>query len=573
MVSIYCGNKWNPKTGREGAPLAFDLESNFELIAPPGSGKGASLEIPNLLVGLRRCSVLSIDPSGQNAAVCAEARRRAGNDVQCLNPFGLHVARYTDLQSVGCNPMSGIHWRSVLFYQECAAIGEALIKLENDAQVHFPQSARGLVTGLVMWEVLKAAHERRPALLENVRTMLCEAETRDPDAADLTDEERKAGGRLKSGLRFHAAAMIASGHWQISDLAGRYVKDGSREIDSIISTARTQTEWLLSEPMRSDLRKNGVNWSQLAEKQTTIFVIIPAEFLETQEGSVWLRLIIMCALRVLYGRAGRRKVKDIVFMLSEFASLKKLTAVEAARSQGRKYGIRLWPVIQDIHQLRDIYGPHGAESFAGQCQAVFAFAPGDWESAEWMSKRSGEEDVIAESASQSTGQPGVNLSYSIQRQRAWPPERILELPDFHGLVWFKGKSKPVPVYAEPYIDEQGRIRPKYRRAGARPDPYHDEHDAGDDAGLLPGMTTPAPATSPLPLLPGPAHIASVKRSGRKGVIAAALLAALGAGVWLFNNTAAAPAWHGGPSYGGGVVRHHPVQKEATGPRPVRQIRP
>src|SRR5215469_731812 len=142
----------------------------------------------------------------------------------------------------------------------------------------------------------------RPALLENVRRMLCEAES--------TDEN----GQLESGLRYHAACMIADGHRQISDLAGRYVKEGSREIDSIVSTARTQTEWLLSEPMRSDLRKNGVNWSQLAEKPTTVFVIIPAEFLETQEGSVWLRLIIMCALRVLYGRAGRRKVKDIVFM-------------------------------------------------------------------------------------------------------------------------------------------------------------------------------------------------------------------------------------------------------------------
>ena len=548
MVAVYCGNKWNPRTGREGAPLVFDLESNFELIAPPGSGKGASLEIVNLLLWLRDCSVLSIDPSGQNAAVCGAARP----NMVPLNPMGLHVGRYPDLESVGCNPMWGIGWRSVFFYQDCAAISEALIKLENDAQVHFPQSARGLITGLVMWEVLKAAREGRAPLLENVRAMLCEAETRDPDAPDLTDEEIKLGGRLKSGLRFHAACMIASGHWQISDLAGRYIKEGSREIDSIISTARTQTEWLLSQPMRGDLRKNGVNWSQLAEKPTTIFVIIPAEFLETQEGSVWLRLIIMCALRVLYGRAGRRKVKDIVFMLSEFAALGKLKAVEAARSQGRKYGIRLWPVVQDIHQLRDIYGPHGAESFAGQCQAVFAFAPGEWESAEWMSRRSGEEDVISESASQSSDRPGVHFSYSIQRQRAWPPERILELPDFHGLVWFKGKSKPVPVYAPPYWEI-----PACKRL-ARPDPYHDD-DAGDDA-MLPPM--PAPATSPLPLLPGPPHIAPVKRGTRKGVIAIALIAALGVGFWLFNNTGAAPAWYGPSSLGVGVLLHHQTGKGA-----------
>jgi type IV secretion system protein VirD4 len=159
MVEIYLGVEWNPETRRTGKPVTVDLESNFELIAPPGGGKGATLEIPALLMGLRgSVSVLSIDPSGQNAAVCAEARRKAAkNDVLCLNPFGLHVEQFADLESVGCNPLANIDPRSPLFYQECAAVGEALIRLDNDAQRHFPASARGLITGIIMWEVLKAA--------------------------------------------------------------------------------------------------------------------------------------------------------------------------------------------------------------------------------------------------------------------------------------------------------------------------------------------------------------------------------------------------------------------------------
>lgn len=159
MVKILLGEEWDWKkeSDNTGEPVTVDLESNLEILAPPGGGKGAALEIPNLLVGLLGCSVLSVDPSGQNACVCAEARRLAGNDVLCLNPLGLHVERYPDLASAGCNPLANIDPRSPLFLQQCQAIGEALIKLENDAQIHFPQSARGLVTGLVMWEVLKAA--------------------------------------------------------------------------------------------------------------------------------------------------------------------------------------------------------------------------------------------------------------------------------------------------------------------------------------------------------------------------------------------------------------------------------
>ena len=263
---------------------------------------------------------------------------------------------------------------------------------------------------------------------------------------------------------------------EIAYLLGRYTTEteGSREIDSIVSTARTQLEWLLSIPMRADLKKNGVEWRQLAERRTTIFVIVPSQYLEAQEGKVWLRLVTMSALRALFATEGRRKVDKIVFMLSEFAALGKLKAVEAARSQGRKFGIRLWPVLQDIHQLNseDMYGRDGADSFAGQCRAVFAFAPGDFPSAEWMSRRSTEHDVPMESASESPAQPGVHRSYQLHRERLWKPEDILGLPPNHGLVWFQGQAAPKAVYAEPYIDERGQMRPQYRRAGARDDPYH-----------------------------------------------------------------------------------------------------
>jgi type IV secretion system protein VirD4 len=157
MVKILLGVAWDYVTGRTGRPVTVDLESNCLLVAPPGAGKGVSLEIVNLLAGLRgSVSVLSVDPSGQNAAVCAEARRCAAkNDVLCLNPFGLHVAHYPDLASAGCNPLANIDPRSPLFFQDCQAVADALIKIEGK-DPHWTESARGLITGVIMWEVLKA---------------------------------------------------------------------------------------------------------------------------------------------------------------------------------------------------------------------------------------------------------------------------------------------------------------------------------------------------------------------------------------------------------------------------------
>jgi type IV secretion system protein VirD4 len=473
--SLLLGREWNPETGRLGRPVFSPLRSHFSLIAPPGAGKGVSLEIPNLLLGLRSSSCLSVDPSGQNAAVTAEARRRMGQLVWFLNPYRLHVDRYPDLESAGCNPLWGINPTAPLYYQHCAAVAEALIKIEGK-DPHWSQSARGLIAGLVMWEVAKAYRESRDPWLEEVRRMLCEPEQRDDD------------GNPTAGLAFHALQMIASGHKAIADLAGRFAKlaekGGNREYESIASTARTQTEWLLSEFMRADLRKRGVDWNQLAERPTTIFVIVPAEFLETQEGSIYLRLVTMSAIRALFARAGRVKVEKVLFLMSEFPALGKLAAAEAARSQGRKFSVRQWIVREDIHQLNsaEMYGPHGADSFAGQCEATMMFAPGDYPSAEWASQRAGEHDVIMPSASQSRG-PGlrsVQISYGLQRERRWSPDKILSLAPYHGLVFFQGQGAPVPVYAEPYVDEKGRIRPQYLRAGARPDPYHSKATAPVD---------------------------------------------------------------------------------------------
>ena len=160
---IRLGVEWFPHgRGRNtGNPVTVPLDGHFELIAPPGAGKGVCLEIPNLCLGLQNVSVLSIDPSGQNAAVCAEARRRMGQEVVCLNPFGMHTGIYPDLKSAGFNPLAGISSRSQIFYQDCAAIGEALIIIEGK-DPHWSASARGLITGLIMWEILKAElYERR----------------------------------------------------------------------------------------------------------------------------------------------------------------------------------------------------------------------------------------------------------------------------------------------------------------------------------------------------------------------------------------------------------------------------
>jgi type IV secretion system protein VirD4 len=437
--NIPLGYEWNTRTGQYGRRVPFDgsRAPHLLLFGPNGSGKGTRLLIPTLLQMEGR-SVVVIDPKGELAAVTAAWRRRIG-DVVVLNPFGLHVDRYPDLTSAGFNPLAFLDPKAPTFYDDAAGLAEALIRVEGDMQRHFPESARGLVTAAMMWE----SKLRGPdASLRNVRQMLTEREEVDSDKRPIRGLRRTAEIMCETADQFPDR-----GGWQIASLAARFIREFNNETSGIQSTVNTQTGWILSEPMASDLDRNGVDFRKLKQKPCTVYVVLPAERL--REHSIWLRLVITSALRSLYSPPG----VPVLFMLDEFAQLGHLGPIEDALGQARGYGVALWPVLQDYNQLIDLYKSR-AETFAGMSGAVFAFAPNDMTTAEWLSKRAGEETIVGLSAGEpEMGDPmGPRINYQPQTRRVYPPHELFNIPVGHGLIWRAGQSRPLPVYAPPYWD-------------------------------------------------------------------------------------------------------------------------
>ena len=441
MDKLKLGRKWNPRTGRKGGRVTWDQRSHTVLIAPTGGGKGATEEIPNLLLGLRRMSIVSIDPSGQNLAVCGEARRRMGHEVLSLNPGNQHVELYPDMADVGFNPVAALPKPDAPhFSSEVMALGDSSISVEGDMQRHFPESARGLITWLVAFVRLVEGDKG------NLGTM------RDILTGDLVGA---------------AQAAVATGHPLIKSLAYKYTEELSNELRSVVSTAEVQTRWLLDTDMRASLSKpnNKIDFASFADRPQSCFLILAAERLDTH--AAWLRIVTTCGLNALYRRGGAGRV-PVLMLLSEFAQLGRVAPIRSAFGQARKYGIRMFPVLQNWSQLVDLYGPQGAWTFIANSGCVIGFNPGnDYETAEFFSKLSDEHLEVGVSASVDPRSPGgVHIGYSEQRERVWSPGEIRQLPEFHGLVWRSGFSQPQPVYCEPYW------RSAACRRIARPDPYH-----------------------------------------------------------------------------------------------------
>jgi hypothetical protein len=90
-----------------------------------------------------------------------------------------------------------------------------------------------------------------------------------------------------------------------------------------------------------------------------------------------------------------------------------------------------------------------AETFAGMLGAIFGFAPNEMITAEWMSKRSGEETILGLSAGKAEAgdASGPRVNYHQQIRRVCPAHDLLNLPEGHGVVCFAGQARPLPVHA------------------------------------------------------------------------------------------------------------------------------
>lgn len=453
---IQLGYYYDSMSGKAGQPIRYGGERHLLIFGPNGSGKGTRFLMPNLLAGLEDRSVVVIDPKGELAADTAKHRRTV-SDVVILNPFDV-----LGLGSSGFNPLAWLNPHAQTFYDDAAALGEALIE-PSSHDPHWGESAQGLVVGLCMFE----SHRHGDmASLAEVRRLLTEAD----EWEDYVDDDGEKQTRLKKGLRATAREMLRIESYEIESLAGRFTREHD-EIHSIRSNADTQTRWLLSDKVREDIsRPGGFDFRQLKDgkRPVTVYVVLPAERLRTH--SAWLRLVIVSALRALYRPGGRRTL----LLIDEMAALGHLGPLEDAFGIVRGYGVQIAAIFQDLPQLKHLYKDRW-ETFIANAGVVLGFAPNDLTTANWMSDRSGKTTILAKGISENTGQ-SIGGQTSVSSGSGTSEQQIsrnLLLPqDFFGLdegmaqLWLAGMAHSVRLFA-PYYWKIGASRER-----AQPNPYY-----------------------------------------------------------------------------------------------------
>jgi type IV secretion system protein VirD4 len=349
-------------------------------IAGSRAGKGVSAIIPNLIE--YPGSVLVIDPKGENARHTKNRRgagwQKIGNglgqDVFVLDPFGVSG------HPTSCfNPLSMIDPQGYTAVDDAALIAEALIIPEQGEGRHFSDSARNFLRGLILYVCTAEPLARRH--LPWVRQLL----TLDPKGFEILIAAMMENAGCFGVIRRAANSMAAK---------------SEKERSGVISTAIEQTDFLDSPLMTRILERSDFSLADLKRKPTTIYLCLPARFMATQNR--WLRIIINLAVATMEQvQPVPPPMYPVLFIMDEFAVLDHLSSIEKAAGQIAGFGVKLWPILQDLSQLKSIYKDRW-ETFMGNAGLLQFFGNNDLTTLDYLAKRLGKSTIVQVSKGETT---------------------------------------------------------------------------------------------------------------------------------------------------------------------------
>ncbi|MDI7862375.1 type IV secretory system conjugative DNA transfer family protein [Rhizobiaceae bacterium n13] len=399
----------DPETGKL---LRYDGPAHLLTMAPTRTGKGVGTIIPNLLTAER--SVVCIDPKGENAKVSGRARQKFG-PVHILDPFSISGRR-----SAAFNPLDGLDPNGFDGAEDASTLADALV---FDApgmvgEAHWNEEATALIAGLILYiAIAEPPGERHLGTLRKYLTLAPQRfTTLLTEMQDMDDA---------NGL--------------IARAANRQLGKADREASGVLSAAQRHTHFLDSPRMTAVMRHSDFAFADLKRNRATVFLVLPPDRLSTY--SRWLRLLVTQSLADM-ARDPTIPSLPVLYLLDEFAALGHLAPIERAMGLMAGYGVQLWPILQDIHQLRATYGQR-AGTFLSNAAVLQVFGVNDVETAELVGKAIGKSDAHYHTKSWSEGKRST--AEHISARDLINPDEIMRLPRDRMILLHQGQR---PVLAK-----------------------------------------------------------------------------------------------------------------------------
>ena len=339
------------------------------------------------------------------------------------------------MPSAAFNPLDTLDPSSLDVAEDAATLADALVFDEPGmvGEAHWNEEAKALISGLLLKIVAVESPGRRH--LGTLREYLTLAPEAFAALLKRMQEADEAGGL-------------------IARAANRHLGKSDREAAGVLSAAQRHTHFLDSPRMTAVLGRSDFRFADLKHSNVTVFLVLPPDRLSTY--SRWLRLLVSQSLLDM-ARDPAKPAVPVLYLLDEFAALGHLAPVERAMGLMAGYGVQLWPILQDVHQLRATYRQR-AGTFLSNAGVLQVFGVNDHDSARLVSDLLGQETVVFQTMARALDSEKSGISYS-QQHTARPlltPDEVRNLPEQGQLLFLAGQRPIVAGKLAYYTDPEFR---------------------------------------------------------------------------------------------------------------------
>ena len=329
------------------------------LFAPTGSGKGVGFVIPNLLHWDE--SAIIHDIKLENWELTSGYRQKVlKQKVYLWNPASV------DGISHCYNPLDWVSPKMGQMVDDVQKIANLLLP----EQEFWQNEARSLFLGVTLY--LLAVPEKTKSFGEVVRTL------RSDDVV------------------YNLAVVLDTIGKQIHPVAymniAAFLQKADKERSGVISTLNSSLELWANPLIDTTTASSDFDFNKFKKEATTVYVGLSPDNIERLKPLM--QIFYQQASQILTKHMPRKdEPLGVLFMMDEFPTLGEMEQFKTGIAYFRGYRLRLFLIIQDTEQLKDIYEEAGMNSFLSNATYRITFAANNMETANLISQLVGNKTV------------------------------------------------------------------------------------------------------------------------------------------------------------------------------------
>lgn len=413
--------------------LAAYGQTYLMLAAPPGSGKDVGIVIPNMLSYPH--SVVLNDVKFESWYLTAGFRHACGQKVLRFSPGMLETHHW--------NPFRAIRRDELWRLGDLRTMASSLYVPDNEKNASWFVKAGNIFVAICLF-IIETDGEYPLTLPQVYEIGSLGAQL--GVWAQREIDERSAKGKPLSDETVREMNMIISESKSkdFSTLVGFLTPRLSVYGEKTVAMAVTESE----NPAEN------IDFSRMREEATTVYFCVTEG--DMKKFAPLMNLFYSQAIRenskVLPEHGGHcedgslRLKYQLLFLMNEFAVMKRIEVMETAPALSRGAGLRFLIVFQNEMQVcaNDLYGKEGGNALMKTFHNVVVFAPGDIDASTAYSKRLGTTTVRvpSDNAGLSDGQRrSRGRSWTLQARALMLPQEIDALPYEEELIFMAATDK------------------------------------------------------------------------------------------------------------------------------------